>query len=53
MALDILIDLLDHFLESFFKLMKNLKNVYLADLEDPKSAALANVDPNYYNSEVK
>lgn len=48
--MDILIDLLDHFLESFFKIMKNLQSVNLFDVQESTNN---NAPPsNFYHSEV-
>lgn len=50
-AMDILVDLLEHFIESFFKIMKNLKSVNLFDVQEVNSGV--GVSANYYHSEVK
>lgn len=48
--MDILIDVLDHFLESFFKLLKNLKSIPIFDVQNMNSTIGAKA--NFYNSEV-
>lgn len=51
-AIDILVDLLEHFLESFFKIMKNLKTMNLFDVQDVNNKSLAGAPANFYNNEV-
>lgn len=47
LSLDILVDVLDHFLESFFKLLKNLRNVHQVDLTEPEEL----IKNNYYSTQ--
>jgi hypothetical protein len=48
MALDVLVDVVDHFLESFLKLLKNLRSVHLFNVNTSGSNAVS----GYYSSDV-
>ena len=51
-AVDVLVDVLDHFIDSFFKLLKNLQGIHQADINSDQELIHNNPPNNFYSHQV-
>ena len=52
-AIDVLVDVLDHYIESFFKLLKNLQSIHQVDINTDQESFHTNPRNNFYSHQVK